>query len=462
MKDASTPDTSRFAPVIKPQETRRERIVLRITMWTLSLLIHAAAFVAIGWYIDFRVIDMQIDMNWSDTPLTGFGMMEEYVADNGDDGGPVEPPPPVEASEDPFDEEYDDTAAPSLDPDAIVIPEPEAEPDAVPDDLPAHDLRRQQKRLAAVRADVDSMPNLHVLAPGNARVIVLIRNDRLKGSRFESSVRRLFRAFPDYRVALGASEIDPVNDIHAMLIATANPNLYAETFLVVSHDIPQNQLKSYISASFPTRLTWSDHNGHPLATPDATDGKYRPNSGIYKRSLYLADEHTVLFLKPEVLPTLDVAHVDAIVGTRDDEIAGDSGKKQTFLESLGGLAQSDSASMPTLFLMVQGINGISFGSAFPEFEAPAAMIGSLSTDDNPRLNMRASFKSPEAAKDFADKWPQIVSAASRMGVPGVGGLLGAIMVTNEKSDVLMSGDLNGGMIGLVLMFAASFLERNND
>ncbi len=444
----------------------RERITVQCAMWTISLLIHFLGFVAIGTYIDLHYnTDIQIDMNWSDTPLTGFGMMEEYADDSGDGEG-YEPPPPVEAAEDPFDEEIDDNATPALDPDSIIIPEPEPEPDAVTEpvdeSLPAHDLRRQKARLAAVKADVASMPNLHVLAPGNARVIVLIRNDRLKGSRFENSVRRLFRAFPDYRVALGASEIDPVNDIHAMLIATANPNLYAETFLVVSHDIPTEKLKSYISASFPTRITWGEHNGRPLATPDASDGKYSRGSGIYKRSLYLADEHTVLFLKPEVLPSLDVAHVDAIVGTRDEALQNDAQKKQTFLESLGSIAQSDSVSMPTLFLMVQGIDNISLGRAFPAFEAPSAMTGSLSTADNPRLNMQALFKTPQAAKEFTEKWPDIVSAASGMGIPGVGGLLKAISLTNEDNQVLMSGDLNGSMIGLVLMFAASFLERNSD
>ena len=443
----------------------RERIAVRCAMWTISLLIHFLGFIAIGTYIDLHYnTDIQIDMNWSDTPLTGFGMIEEYAGDSGEGEG-YEPPPPVEAAEDPFDEEVADNATPSLDPDSIIIPEPEPDPETVTEpvdeSLPAHDLRRQKARLAAVKADVASMPNLHVLAPGNARVIVLIRNDRLKGSRFESSVRRLFRAFPDYRVALGASQIDPVNDIHAMLIATANPNLYAETFLVVSHDIPTEQLKSYITSSFPTRIKWEEHNGRPLATPDPSDGRYSRGSGIYKRSLYLADDHTVLFLKPEVLPSLDVAHVDAIVGTRDEALQNDA-QKQTFLESLGSIAQSDSVSMPTLFLMVQGIDNISLGRAFPAFEAPSAMTGSLSTDNSPRLNMQALFKTPEAAKEFTEKWPDIVSAASGMGIPGIGGLLNAIALTNEGNQVLMSGDLNGSMIGLVLMFAASFLERNND
>ena len=47
-----------------------------------------------------------------------------------------------------------------------------------------------------------------------------------------------------------------------------------------------------------------------------------------------------------------------------------------------------------------------------------------------------------------------------MGVPGLGGLLGAMSLAAEQERVLMTGELNGAMIGLVLMFASSYLERS--
>ena len=443
---------------IPPVTTRRERIILRLVSWGFAFLMHAGLFWVAGLIVEYASEEFEITMNWSNEPLTGFGMMDVYEPSESE-GEPYEPPPKAEVTDDPFESEPEQAdAAPSLDPDSIVIPEPDPEPEQA--DAPAYDLSHDKVRMAAVRDDVRSMPNLHVLAPGNAKLIVLVRNDRVIGSRFENSVRRLFRAFPDYRVALGASEIDPVRDIQAMLIATANPQLYAETFLVVSHRIPAQNLQKYITASFPTRLNWQMHHQRPLAVPDKTDGKFNPRSGIYQRALYLPDEHTVLFLKPEVLPTLDVAHVDAAVHVRDADLKENPEQAQTFLQSLGGIGLSDSVSMPTIFLMVQGIEGIKLGRSMPDFEAPSAIVGSMSTADNPILNLEATFKTPESAQAFVDVWPEILSASGRMGVPGLGGLLGAMSLAAEQERVLMTGELNGAMIGLVLMFASSYLERS--
>lgn len=440
--------------------SRRELNCVRIISWILALAIHLAGAIAIGHYIDWKMSTFEVQMTWSDAPLTGFGMMDVYE----DVEVAPEPPPQVDEEENPFEEEETEDSPVTeadFDPSSIVEPEPveESAAEETPQQ-PSHDLSKDKKRLAAVRADVDSMPDLHVLAPGNARLIVLIRNDRLLGSKFENSVRRLFKAFPDYRFALGASEIDPVRDIQAMLIATANPELYAETFLVVSHHIPEERLKQYIGKSFPTEITWGEHNGRPLATPNSKDGRYNPRSGIYKRSLFLADDHTVLFLKPEVLPTLDVAHVDAIINTRDKDLEENPEQAKTFLESLGGIGMSDSASAPTLFFMVQGIDGVNLGRGFPKFQAPRAVMASMSTANRPHVNLQATFEDKTQAQKFVEVWPDIVSSASGMGVPGLGGLLNALDLTNEGPRVLMSGDLNGTMIGLVLMFAASYLERS--
>lgn len=447
-----------YVPVSQPPCSTREHIIVGCASFIIAVLIHIAGIWAIGYYIELRSSEIEISMAWSNEPLTGFGMMED-VEDWQNMETESETPPPVEPNDDPFDESDDsDAAEPSLDPDSIVIPEPE--PDAVPDEnAPAYDLKRDKARMDAVRKDVSSMPNLHVLAPGNAKLIVLIRNDRVIGSRFENSVRRLFKSFPDYRFTLGQSEIDPVHDIQALLIATANPELYAETFLVVSHKIPRDKLKKYITDSFPTRLLWKEHNGQPLAVPDNTDGKYGPRSGIYKRSVYLPDDNTVLFLRPEVLPTLNVAHVDAIVNTRDND--KDPEQAKTFLQSLGAIAQSDSASMPTLFIMVQGIEDIRLGSRFPSFDPPKALMASLSTADKPHLNMEAFFSDNKAAQKFVDSWPDITTAAGSLGIPGLGGLLGGLLLAPEDDKVLLTGELNGAMISLILMFAAQHLERNS-
>ena len=450
-----------YVPVVQPATTRRERICVFWVSTLIAIFFHVGLFFAVGHLIDWYYADVEIKMAWSDAPLSGFGMMEDIQ--DWSEAEDIEPPPEVEMEENPFDEpkESDDAPAPELDPNSIVIPDPEENDDEIDENAPIYDLKRNKKRLEAVRKDIRSLPNLHVLAPGNARLIVLIRNDRVLGSAFENSVRKLFMAFPDYKMTLGASQIDPVRDLNAMLIATANPMYLAETFLVVSHNLPVEALKKYISASFPVKIDWKTHNGHPIAIPDNTDGKFNPMSGYYRRSVYLPDDHTVLFLRPEVLPTLDVAHVDAVVNTRDNANAKDAQRLPTLLESLGGISLSDSDSMPTLFLMVQGIEQISLGRGFPKFETPTAMVGSLATTQSPHLNLSATFPSAEAASDFVSKWPQILRAAGGLGIPMLGSLLNGLALTNEDNTVLVSGDLNGTAIGLILMFAANSLNSRH-
>lgn len=458
----STPPAWTYVPVVpEPPVKKREKIIVTLVAYIGSCLLHVAAFCAVGFYIDYRSSQFDIELNWSDEPLTGFGMGLDsaYFAEE-DADEPLELPPPVEREENPFDSQTNDSSSPQLDPDSIQIAQNEPDEPQIDESKPIYDLARDPKKLNAVKADVASMPNLHVLAPGNARIIVLIRNDRVKGSRFESSIRRLFLAFPDYKFTLGASDIDPILDIDALLIATANPKLYAETFLVASHHIPPEKLHHAIQQAFPTRLNWRHYNERPLAVPDSTDGQYNPRSGIYKRAIYLPDDQTVLFLKPEVLPSLNTAHVDAIVATRDQDLSTPE-QKQTFLQSLGTIGNGDSLSAPTLFFMLQGIENIYLGAGFPKFNPPKALMASLSTADQPHVNLQATFASEEDAKQFASLWPQITHAASNLGIPGVGVILNALSLTPEKEQLFVTGDLNGAMISLVLMFVANYLNRND-
>ena len=47
-------------------------------------------------------------------------------------------------------------------------------------------------------------------------------------------------------------------------------------------------------------------------------------------------------------------------------------------------------------------------------------------------------------------------------MPGTSVLLNALSLTDEGESVIATGDLNGAMISLVLMFAANYLERNSN
>ena len=129
MNDASSPrhETSSrvYVPVIAPVTTRRERTLLHVFSWTFAIAFHIAAFFVAGGIIDYIQASFDIEMNWSNDPLTGFGMMG--VAPEDDEMAEVEPPPPVEMDEDPFAQNEADMAQPELDPNSIVEPSEEEE-----------------------------------------------------------------------------------------------------------------------------------------------------------------------------------------------------------------------------------------------------------------------------------------------------------------------------------------------
>jgi len=457
--------TNTYNPAIDhPQTTRRERILVAIAMWGISIAVHAALFYVGSLIVDWRAASFEVDIQWG-TELNGIGMFGEY------DDAYVEPEAVLaeldspEEDENPFEDEN-----PQVEPDLVADnieappePEPEPDPDAPADpERPQYDLARDSQKLARVRQDIAGMPNLHVMAPGDAKLIVLIRNDRIRGSRFEQSARTLLKSFPYYRYTLGKSDIDPVTDINALLVATADPALYAETFLVVSHKIPNETIQKAVNESFPTEINWSTHEGHPLATPNRNDGRYNPRSGIYRLSVYLPNENTVLFLKPELLATLNLPHVDAIVNTRDKDVKN-ANQAESFLKSLGAIADSDTPSMPLLFFAVQGVESIRF-PGLDDVKPPAAIQASLSTDADPRLNLIASFRTPEDAVKFTENWPSVIDATKSIGVPMLGGILSGILkglkLTAEESQVIATGELKGESIAFILKIASTILSKD--
>lgn len=445
--------------------SRRERVIVAVFSWLIAISLHVVAYLGFSAYLDYQQVSFDLDIAWDDAPLSGFGMMDAYWAEAPSEG--LEDIAYAEPDESPF-ERPEAELEPKIDAASIEAPEVEEVQAPNPElpqsaDAPKYDLSKDKARLAALREDMASMPNLPTMAPGNAKLIALIRNDRIRGTRFESAVRKLLRSFPDYQVTLGKSDIDPLNAINALLIATSNPQLYAETFLVVSHHIANEQLKDTITDSFPVAIKWETFRGRPLATPDPSDGKYGPNSGIYQRSVYLPNDNLVLFLRPEVLPSLSESQIAGLLGDaqklgspEDNENA-----KPIFLDNLAGIDASDSVSGPTLFLALQGIDGLSFGPQFPKFAPPIGIQASMSTSDSPQINMALSFMTAKEASDFIDIWPDIASAAGKMGIPGLGGMFSGLSLASEESRVFVTGQLNGTFVSLVLLFASSRLESLN-
>lgn len=440
-----------------------------------SALLHILLFFCVGWYLDSRSASIEFEVNWSQEALTGFGMgifaplaEHSYPDEEPDDAveeNPFskpkpapklaaalkkvappkapEPPKPIEAASQASTNQNDSAA----------------DTQESQDIAQEYSLANDAEGLQRVRSDMQSMPDLKGMAPGNAKLIVLIRTPRLKGTRFEASVRRLLKAFPDYQVTLGLSDIDPIDNIHAFLMATNNPELFANTFLAVSHSIEPAVLRAAIDASFPTPLRWEDYNGLPLGVPDQDRGPYPAGSGIYQRSLYLPYDNLVLYLRPEAIPTLGN---QVVVPPNPSDIVDPDVPPQapkTFLETLTLVPEADTETKPAMLLRIQDIASLNFGPSFPDFSPPQAIDATLSADDDPRIHLALSFANHEEASHFFEIWPELLEASASFRVPGLAGILSGLYPAVEDSQVLIAGQINGTTLGIILLFAANSLPK---
>ena len=104
-------------------------------------------------------------------------------------------------------------------------------------------------------------PVLSDLAPGDAALILVLRMDRIQGSPYEDSVRRLLQVFYDHKTLLWTSSgLDPVRDFETLLIATPNPYRVTRTFLAVRHRLPRHRIRRALERSVLVgngRMRWS-------------------------------------------------------------------------------------------------------------------------------------------------------------------------------------------------------------
>ncbi|HJZ85019.1 MAG TPA: hypothetical protein VKN99_07585 [Polyangia bacterium] len=75
------------------------------------------------------------------------------------------------------------------------------------------------------------LADLSPLAPASARLVVLLRTDRLRAGPLAEAARAAITALPDGALA-ASTGLDALDDFDALLVATANPLDVTQTFLV--------------------------------------------------------------------------------------------------------------------------------------------------------------------------------------------------------------------------------------
>lgn len=158
-------------------------------------------------------------------------------------------------------------------------------------DLPPAD-RYPQGTINPVATD------LGMWGPEGARLVVVIRNDRLRGSSHAQSVRDVLDSFPDWRTLVGGAELDPLNDIDTTLIASANPKYINQTFLAAMHHLPAEQVVGVLSHGEHQGVTWREEKGRIY-------GDFEARSGVDPRQFFIPTDGVFVLSRPEFLKDLE-------------------------------------------------------------------------------------------------------------------------------------------------------------
>ena len=89
--------------------------------------------------------------------------------------------------------------------------------------------------------------DLSAYGPSGSRLTVLMRVDRIKGTRYQAAVDQLLLRLPDRRELLEGTGLDLFTDFDTLLIATPNPTDPSVTFLAAHHHLTPADMKAALS-----------------------------------------------------------------------------------------------------------------------------------------------------------------------------------------------------------------------
>ena len=169
-------------------------------------------------------------------------------------------------------------------------PAPEAPPVA-PQDLPPA-ARYPEGVRHPIATDVS------MWGPEGARLVAIVRADRIAASPHRGAVETLLAALPDWQMLLGGADIRPFDDVRTLLIASADPRYLNQTFLAVTHNLAADSVITTLAASYPGGVQWSEERGRVIGRPRASARLRDP------RVFVLAHDDLFLFARPEFLGPL--------------------------------------------------------------------------------------------------------------------------------------------------------------
>ncbi len=194
------------------------------------------------------------------------------------------PPPP-----EPEESEAAEPAPPTPEPKAKPKPKPKPKPKkAKPKPKPKPEVKAPKKKGKGKRGDPIGDPVAlsgvaGKVVDGNARVRVLVFNDRLRDHKLAPKIDQILANIRQWRDFFGPSGINPVKDLDRILIAGPQLRDSSKLVVVVQHHVEKDRMRGAVAAlvkgppagrwiddaPFPAALAHADRAERIVALPDA-------------------------------------------------------------------------------------------------------------------------------------------------------------------------------------------------
>jgi hypothetical protein len=263
--------------------------------------------------------------------------------------------------------------------------------------------------------------DLAPFAPEGANLVVLLSCPGLRRSPHRAGLESLLAALPDYGTLVEGTGISPIDDLEALLIATADPRDMTATFLAARH------------------------RGTPRV------------SALADRPLLPGDPRVFRVLSPELIV---LTRPDA--AARLDDARRDGGSAERDASWLKELAEFDragqSAGAPAAMASLSEVPSLlRFGAGLP---TPRAIAAATTADPSPAVRVKLVFSSEEEATRFAAAWPEILGRwRSATAFLGLAPAFDDFRLTRSGSSLDVAGHIPETQIKLGLAWARAALPH---
>lgn len=292
---------------------------------------------------------------------------------------------------------------------------------------------------------------LTMYAPPGAQLSVRFDFARIRASVFHEQVVALMQAIPDWQMLLDGSDINPVEDLDRLMIASTN--LQRENWVISGKYTGDNARVEHIvqmmAAARGTTAEWSTDNGIPVAP--------WPNRDDVERRIALVGPNQFTITRPDDLP-----RVLAVARARADELlhqvdAGPDAPPINEADALLAMGEGEAIAAD-----VEGAHN--FVRGVQARIIPASVHAGLSEAPNDMVVVAATgqFTSREECHAAQEVWDEQRIGFATSGIAGLIGMAGPMRNSTlacEEAQLIFRMELSHAQVIRLMDLAISFMPR---